>query len=141
MARTLDLHKWACGAYTGILSDLEPKPDLAILAIAGQPCVNGAGFSGTVSEFIVDSIHRLDEPKKVVWALHDKSPIPPYYIDTSALDEAVQKQTRSEILTLHHAVPQVIFDSHSSQISGRNIAKIRRKQVLTAVWLYGVYIA
>lgn len=49
----------------GILSELDPKPDLAVLSVAGQPCYNGAGFTGTATDFILESLQRLGHPKEV----------------------------------------------------------------------------
>lgn len=49
----------------GILSELEPKPDLAVLSVAGQPCYNGGGFTGTATDFILESLQRLGHPKEV----------------------------------------------------------------------------
>lgn len=53
------------GAHMGILSELEPKPDLAVLSVAGQPCYNGGGYTGTATEFILDALKRLGHPKQV----------------------------------------------------------------------------
>lgn len=83
---------------------------MAILAVAGQPCVDGVGYSGTVADFIVDCIHRLAHPKKVIWALHDRSPIPPYYIDTTALEIAVVERTESQVLSLEPGIIQVVLN-------------------------------
>ena len=48
----------------GILSEMQPKPDLAVLSVAGQPCYNGGGYTGTATELILDSLKRLDYPKQ-----------------------------------------------------------------------------
>lgn len=119
----------------GILSELQPKPDLAVLSVAGQPCYNGGGYSGTATDFILDSLQRLNYPKQVrrratcglntsaglsllfpalpqvTWALHDRGPIPPFEIDLKPLETAVRKDTTCEILTLQHAKPHVILRS------------------------------
>jgi hypothetical protein len=49
----------------GLLNDIHPRPDVAILAAAGQPCVNGDGYTGTANDFILDCLERLGQPRKV----------------------------------------------------------------------------
>lgn len=93
----------------GILSELKPKPDLAVLSVAGQPCYNGGGFTGTATEFILESLKRLEYPKQVTWALHDRGPIPPFEIDLGPLEVAVRDKTHCSILDLPHGKPQKIF--------------------------------
>lgn len=59
----------------GILSEIEPKPDLAVLSVAGQPCYNGGGYTGTATEFILDSLQRLGHPKQVSRLVRAKLPV------------------------------------------------------------------
>lgn len=91
------------GAYEGIVANLEPKPDFAILAIAGRANLNGKPFDGSASEFAVRKIKWLHEPQRAVWCLHDQSPLKPYYIDTKAATNLVHKETKTRILDLNPA--------------------------------------
>lgn len=50
------------GAYEGIMKDLQPKPDVAILAIAGRANLNGRPFDGSAADFVVDEVKWLGEP-------------------------------------------------------------------------------
>ncbi|KAG7527530.1 hypothetical protein FFLO_06845 [Filobasidium floriforme] len=99
-----------CGAYMGLLNDIHPRPDVAILAAAGQPCVNGDGYTGTANEFVLDCLERLGQPRKVAWCLHDQSPLPPQRIDTSTLEERVGRETKTKVMTLVPAEATGIFE-------------------------------
>lgn len=59
------------GAYEGVMKDMEPKPDVAILAIAGRANLNGRPFDGSAAQFAVKEVHWLGSPSTVIWALHD----------------------------------------------------------------------
>ena len=56
------------GCWTPILREL--RPDVALLALAGRPNVNGEPFQGTMAEFIVRQVEML-HPDKVVFCHHD----------------------------------------------------------------------
>lgn len=60
------------GAYDGILKSLQPKPDLAILGIAGVANLNGQAFRGTAAQFALDEIRALEEPAQVIWCMQDE---------------------------------------------------------------------
>lgn len=60
------------GGYEGILKTVEPKPDVAILAIAGRANLNGRPFVGSAAQFASAEIQWLGEPKQVIWCLHDE---------------------------------------------------------------------
>jgi hypothetical protein len=60
------------GAYKPLMEVLEPKPDVAILGIAGRGNLNGRPFEGSAAEFARDEVHWLGQPEKVVWCLHDE---------------------------------------------------------------------
>ncbi|KAH7393681.1 hypothetical protein BKA64DRAFT_676706 [Cadophora sp. MPI-SDFR-AT-0126] len=92
------------GAYKDVMMGLEPKPDLAILGIAGRGNLNGRPFDGSASEFAVDEIRWLQEPKTVIWCLQDESPIKPYRVDTKPVTEKVQRETGSQVFSMRHAV-------------------------------------
>jgi hypothetical protein len=90
------------GAYEGIMSTLEPKPDFAVLAIAGRANLNGRPFDGSAAEFATKQIKWIGEPDRVVWCLHDKAPLKPYWIDTKAATDMVHEETKSRVLELEH---------------------------------------
>ncbi|KAK0109973.1 hypothetical protein ONS95_002640 [Cadophora gregata] len=92
------------GAYKEIMVNLEPKPDLAILGIAGRGNLNGRPYDGSAAEFAVDEIKWLKEPKTIIWCLHDESAIKPYRIDTGPATERVHRKTRSKVLSMEHGV-------------------------------------
>jgi len=59
------------GAYKALMQDLEPKPDIAILGIAGRGNFNGRPYEGSAADFALQEVHWLDQPSKVIWCLHD----------------------------------------------------------------------
>lgn len=60
------------GGYEGILKSIEPKPSIAILAIAGRANHNGRPFVGSAAQYISQKIQWLGQPKQVIWCLHDQ---------------------------------------------------------------------
>lgn len=60
------------GAYEGVLRNMEPKPDVAILALAGRANLDGRPHDGSAADFIVKELGWLGEPKTVIWCLHDQ---------------------------------------------------------------------
>ncbi|HMK12111.1 MAG TPA: MBL fold metallo-hydrolase [Acidimicrobiales bacterium] len=69
------------GYWTGILRDL--RPDVAILALAGRPNVDGEPHQGSLAQFLIDEVEML-RPQKVVLCHHDPL-LPPLLpgVDTS----------------------------------------------------------
>lgn len=65
------------GAYEGVLRNLEPKPDVAILALAGRANLDGRPYNGSAAQFIVKMIGWLNQPKTVIWCLHDERQVIP----------------------------------------------------------------
>lgn len=61
------------GGYEGILRDLQPKPDLAILGIPGNANLNGRPFMGSGAEFLKRECEWLGQPERVTWCLHDET--------------------------------------------------------------------
>ena len=61
------------GGYEGVLRDLQPKPDIAIMAIAGRANYNGRPFDGSAAEFASKKVDWLGCPPKVIWCLHDEA--------------------------------------------------------------------
>ncbi|KAK8104411.1 uncharacterized protein PG998_011444 [Apiospora kogelbergensis] len=91
------------GGYEAVLKDMQPKPDIAILGIAGRANLNGRPFDGSSAEFASRQVEWLGNPSQVVWCLHDESCIPPYRTDTEAATVAVEKNGKSKILYLKPA--------------------------------------
>lgn len=98
------------GCYDGIMKTIEPKPDVAILAIAGRANLNGRPFDGSAAEFAVKQVQWLGQPDKVIWCLHDEAPIIPKRIDTTAATELVHRETRSRVVDLEHVKVYRIFE-------------------------------
>lgn len=97
------------GGYEGILKGLDPKPDIAIMAIAGQANLNGRPFDGTAAQFALKEVKWIGEPEKVIWCLHDQGAIKPYYIRTAAATDTIEKETRSKVWDLEHARVYKLF--------------------------------
>ncbi|KAI0156035.1 hypothetical protein BJ166DRAFT_531994 [Pestalotiopsis sp. NC0098] len=91
------------GGYEGILKSIEPKPSIAILAIAGRANHNGRPFVGSAAQYITQKIQWLGEPKQVIWCLHDQSCMSPLYVDTAAAEKLVEQETASKVLSLKPA--------------------------------------
>lgn len=60
------------GAYEGIVKDIQPKPDIAVLGIAGRANLNGRPFDGSAAMFATKLVKWMGEPEKVIWCLHDE---------------------------------------------------------------------
>jgi hypothetical protein len=97
------------GAYEGVMRDLRPQPDVAILGAAGRPNLNGQPYMGTVAEFLTREVEWLGNPKKVIWCLHDDAPILPKYVDTTAATKMVQDRTLSKVIDLDYEKPYSLF--------------------------------
>ena len=75
------------GGYERLLQSLTPRPDVAILGIAGQvrpssrPSLtsqandNGVPFKGSAAEYALMQARWLGEPGKIIWCLHDRAPL------------------------------------------------------------------
>jgi hypothetical protein len=109
------------GSYEGIMRILKPKPDIAILGIAGRANCNGRPFDGSAAQFALNEVQWLEQPKTIIWCLHDAryvhslfmgleinaklacSPIKPYRIDTKAATKTVEENWTSRVMDLQHA--------------------------------------
>ena len=60
------------GAYEGIMKSLDPKPDVAILGIAGRGNLNGRPFDGSAAQLALKEVQWLEQPRQVIWCLHDE---------------------------------------------------------------------
>ncbi|HWM74664.1 MAG TPA: MBL fold metallo-hydrolase [Nocardioides sp.] len=58
----------SAGGWTGLLRDL--RPDVAILALAGRPNVDGEPFQGSLASFLLQEVELL-KPSTVVLCHHD----------------------------------------------------------------------
>ena len=59
------------GGYQSLMQTMEPKPDVAILGIAGRGNLNGRPYEGSAAQFALEEVHWLGQPGKVIWCLHD----------------------------------------------------------------------
>lgn len=60
------------GAYDGIIRELQPKPSVAVLGIAGRANLNGRPFDGSAAMFATKLVRLMNEPQKIIWCLHDE---------------------------------------------------------------------
>ncbi|KAG9256518.1 uncharacterized protein F5Z01DRAFT_697194 [Emericellopsis atlantica] len=97
------------GAFEGIWRDLEPKPNVAILGIAGRGNYNGRPFNGSAAQFATMQAKWLGEPQTIIWTLQDQALLKPYSIDTAAATTMVEKETASRVMELEHATVTQIF--------------------------------
>ena len=98
------------GAYDGIMKSLEPRPDVAVMAIAGRANLNGRPFDGSGADFAKQQIQWIGEPEKVIWCLHDRGALKPYYIKTEAATKLVSEETRSKVVDLQPTQVFKLFD-------------------------------
>lgn len=61
------------GGYEGVLRDMQPKPDVVIMAVAGRANLNGRPFDGSAAEFAAKKVDWLGQPSQVIWCLHDEA--------------------------------------------------------------------
>jgi L-ascorbate metabolism protein UlaG (beta-lactamase superfamily) len=90
------------GHWTGIFADL--RPDVAILAAAGRPNVDGEPYQGSLSDFLVEQADLLGRPK-VILCHHDPL-LPPLMpaVDVSDAERRLRQLVGSDrYLTLAYA--------------------------------------
>lgn len=56
------------GAYVGVMKLLEPRPDIAILGIAGRGNLHGLPFDGSAAQFALNEVQWLGYPRAVIGA-------------------------------------------------------------------------
>lgn len=98
------------GAYDGILRSVHPRPNVLIQAIAGRGNLNGRPFDGSAAEFATMISKLLGEPRRVIWSLHDESPIKPWRVDVRVATEMLEKNTTSRVMELEPARKCILFD-------------------------------
>jgi L-ascorbate metabolism protein UlaG (beta-lactamase superfamily) len=86
----------SAGHWTGIVRDL--RPDVAILALAGRPNVDGEPFQGSLADFLVAQVELLQAP--TVALCHHDALLPPLLppIDTG---EALARLARDASYATH----------------------------------------
>jgi len=96
------------GHWRGIFQEL--RPDVAILAAAGRPNVDGEPFQGSMADFLVEQAELLGRPK-VVLCHHDPllPPIVPV-IDVTVAEDALRHALGNDrYLTLDYGQPVAIL--------------------------------
>jgi L-ascorbate metabolism protein UlaG (beta-lactamase superfamily) len=96
------------GCWTPILREL--RPDVALLAVAGRPNVNGEPFQGSMAEFIVRQVEML-HPRTVIFCHHDAF-LPPFMNGTNvdAAADALRSRTPwADLVTLTYGEPVSLF--------------------------------
>lgn len=100
------------GYYSGVLQTLDPKPDFAILSVAGQGNLNGRPVSSSGADFMVQQLKLLLEPPRVMWCLCDDSPVKPYRVITSGeqgVTAKVERETASRVIQIQHGTPYQLW--------------------------------
>lgn len=100
------------GYYAGILQTLDPKPDFAILSVAGQGNLNGRPVSYSAADFIVEELKMLREPARVMWCLCDDSPVKPYRVITSGeegVTSKVKRETTCQVISAEPGAPYQLW--------------------------------
>ena len=99
----------SAGYWSGIVSGL--RPDVAVLASAGRPNVDGEPFQGSAADFLVSEVELL-RPSRVVLCHHD--PLLPAVIpalDTSEAVPSLREHTDyARLFDLQYADPLPILD-------------------------------
>jgi hypothetical protein len=97
------------GYWTGIFAGL--RPDVAILAAAGRPNVDGEPHQGSLSDFLVEQASLLGRPK-VILCHHDPL-LPPLMpaVDVSDAERRLRDLLGSDrYLTLCYGEPVGVLD-------------------------------
>lgn len=61
------------GGYEGVLKEMDSKPDVAILAVAGRANLDGRPYDGSAAEFIKKQLDWIEQPETVIWSLYDQA--------------------------------------------------------------------
>ncbi len=97
----------SAGYWTGIMRDL--RPDVAILALAGRPNIDGEPFQGSVAQFIAGEVELL-RPRTVAFCHHDAwmPPVPPIDVEPVA-HELARRTPAAKIADLPLAEPMALL--------------------------------
>jgi L-ascorbate metabolism protein UlaG (beta-lactamase superfamily) len=95
------------GYWSGIVAGL--RPDVAIVAAAGRPNVDGEPHQGTLTDYVAEQAEIL-QPQRVVLCHHDNW-MPPFTteIDTSPIAAELRSRLGIEVLALGYNEPRQIL--------------------------------
>jgi hypothetical protein len=88
------------GAYEGIMRSLEPKPNTALLAIAGRANLNGRPFDGSAVDFAVKELNWIGKLAPVIWCLYDEGVMNQKFSDIDVAATRVEAETQSRVFEL-----------------------------------------
>jgi L-ascorbate metabolism protein UlaG (beta-lactamase superfamily) len=99
----------SAGYWSGIFGGL--RPDVAVLALAGRPNVDGEPFQGSSADYLVGQVELL-KPSRVVLCHHDALlPAVITALDTGEAVAAVRERaSRARLVDLQYADPLPILD-------------------------------
>lgn len=97
----------SAGYWTALMRELHP--DVAVLAVAGRPNVNGEPFQGSLAQFIAGTVEML-RPRTVVLCHHDAWMPPLPAIDVGpVVRELAERTPWAAVAELELARPVAIF--------------------------------
>lgn len=106
LLETPDVSMLVCassGYWSGIHAGLQP--DVALLAAAGRPNVDGEPYQGSLADFMVDQVELL-RPRRVVLCHHDAWMPPLPALDVGPITAALAERTdRAQLVSLGYGDP------------------------------------
>lgn len=95
------------GYWSGIFADLHP--DVAVLAAAGRPNLDGEPYQGSLADFVTGQV-RLLEPQRVILCHHDAWMPPLPAVDVAPIAAALAAAApATELITLGYGRPVPLF--------------------------------
>lgn len=95
------------GYWSGIFADL--RPDVAVLAAAGRPNVDGEPYQGSLADFVAEEVRLLD-PRRVILCHHDAWMPPIPAVDVAPIAAALAEAApATELVTLGYGQPLALF--------------------------------
>src|SRR5579862_2944565 len=94
------------GYWSGIIRDL--RPDVAVLAVAGRPNVDGEPYQGSLAQFIAGQVELL-QPRRVVLCHHDAWMPPLPAVDVEPIAHELAVRTPLAVTALELAEPAAIM--------------------------------
>jgi hypothetical protein len=88
------------GGYEAVMREIHPKPQIAILGIAGRANLNGRPFDGSAAEFALKQTNWLGQPKHIIWCLHDESYATHYSLSGCVLEVKHEKRADEYVSVL-----------------------------------------
>ena len=97
----------SAGYWSGIMREL--RPDVAVLALAGRPNLDGEPFQGSHAQFIAGEVETL-RPRRVVLCHHDAwlPPLPAMDVEPVARELAL-RTPRAELVSLAYSDPVAVL--------------------------------